>query len=424
MATPAVTRPPPDRLRTTNRLIECTLISPHLELLRSSDFNHYVCRQHSFYPRHTFASSTATSGARSPLYPFHEPSTAKELISTAAALVNPRGKGIYATDETPEGIAARFAAAAGLHPPPKISADEERDRRRKWRECLYESLPSEHISGVILYSETLIDFQLAPLLTARGIIPGVRADTDAHPLPISPIEPATQGLDDLLPRLQASYAAGARFSKWRAPILCNASTFPTTAALEAQAENLARFAAVSQQAGLVPIVEPDVDFGDDASLEKSVEVHQRIIGMIYARCNAYGVLLEGSLIKPSFVQPGLKHRSRETTTTDDIALATATVLARTVPVAVAGVVFLSGKHRRGLSDLDAALYLNAVNDVKNKAQAPSALTRLPPLTFSFGRGLQGDAMEKWVQGDQDGAKQAFAKRAQTLFGAARGELKV
>ena len=103
----------------------------------------------------------------------------------------------------------------------------------------------EYISGVILYHETLSDFQLGPVLSNRGIIPGVRADTDAHPLPISPIEPATQGLDDLLPRLRAAAQAGARFSKWRAPILCNSSTLPTHAALEAQAESLARFAAIS-----------------------------------------------------------------------------------------------------------------------------------------------------------------------------------
>jgi fructose-bisphosphate aldolase class I len=266
-------------------------------------------------PGYTFASNDADASAigASPLYPFHAPETAKELIDIATQLVNPRGRGIYATDETLEGIEARLAAAAP-DASKTFSEEEKRERRRRWRECLYESLPSgachaadkvpgacqahacptaEHISGVIMYTETLINFQLAPLLAARGIIPGVRADTDAHPLPVSPREPATQGLDDLLPRLRAARAAGARFTKWRAPILCDANSLPSTAALEAQAEALARFAAVSQQAGLVPIVEPDVDFGADADLRRSVEVHQRIIAMIYARCLAYGVLLEG-----------------------------------------------------------------------------------------------------------------------------------
>ena len=198
---------------------------------------------------------------------------------------------------------------------------------------------------MILYSETLLDFQLAPLLQQRGIIPGVRADTDSHPHPLSPSEPMTQGHDDLLPRLLAARSAGARFTKWRAPILCDAHALPTAAALAAQAEGLARFAAVSQQAGLVPIVEPDVDFGADADLRRSVEVHARAISLIYARCAAYGVLLEGTLLKPSFAQPGLKHPSRATTSAGEIARATATALARSVPVGVAGVVFLSGMHR-------------------------------------------------------------------------------
>ena len=223
------------------------------------------------------------------------------------------------------------------------------------------SFGSEYISGVILYHETLLDFQLGPVLSNRGIIPGVRADTDAHPLPISPIEPATQGLDHLLPRLRAAAQVGARFSKWRASILCNSSTLPTHTALEVQAESLARFAAISQQAGLVPIVEPDVDFAEDADLQRSVDVHVKIIIMIYARCAAYGVLLEGmcplgvcwprctmhipgSLITPSFPQPGLKHPSRANTPVEAIGLATATVLARSTPVSVAGIVFLSGKH--------------------------------------------------------------------------------
>jgi len=149
-----------------------------------------------------------------------------------------------------------------------------------------------------------------------------------------------------------------------------------------------------------------------------VEVHVKIISMIYARCAAYGVLLEGSLIKPSFPQPGLKHPSRATTTPEEIALATATVLARSVPVAVAGVVFLSG----GLSDSDSILYLSKLNSLVNSSSAPSCLARLPPLSFSFGRGLQGDAMKKWVKGDEAGAKAAFEGRAKSCHDAAKGVL--
>ncbi|PAV17536.1 aldolase [Pyrrhoderma noxium] len=371
----------------------------------------------------TPANATTTSpGQTSFLYPHHSEEAALELIATAQALVNPRGVGIYATDETPEGIESRLAAALGKGGSDKVLSEEEkRERRRRWRECLYETLPTEFISGVILYYETLVDFKLAPILSSRGIIPGVRADTDSHPLPISPLEPATQGLDDLLPRLRIARDHGARFSKWRAPLLCNAATLPTQAALEAQAESLARFAAISQQAGLVPIVEPDVDFSEDASLARSIEVHVKAISMIYARCAAYGVITEGTLIKPSFPQPGIKHSSRANTTAEDIAKATASVLVRALPVGVAGVVFLSG----GLPDDVAATYLHHVNALVSEARekndiVPSPYARLPPLTFSFGRGLQGDAMERWVHGDEEGARQAFFKRAKVCSESVKG----
>ncbi|KAI5123175.1 hypothetical protein M0805_000875 [Coniferiporia weirii] len=367
------------------------------------------------------------------LYPHHPPAVARALIATAQALVNPRGVGIYATDETPEGIEARLEAAADEEGGAVARTEEEkRERRRRWRECLYETLPTEYISGVILHHETLVDFQLAPVLTARGIIPGVRADTDSHPLPCSPAEPATQGLDDLLPRLRTAYTFGARFTKWRAPILCDAHTLPSQAALEAQAESLARFAAVSQQAGLVPIVEPDVDFSGDADLRRSVDVHVRAIALIYARCAAYGVLTEGALIKPSFAQPGLKHPSRSRTTPDEIAAATTAALARALPAGVAGVVFLSG----GLADADAVAYLRSVNARVDSARTRTAaaameqgkgkggqdaVARLPPLTFSFGRGLQGGAMRLWVGGDEEGAREAFRGRAGECSRAVRGE---
>jgi len=162
--------------------------------------------------------------------------------------------------------------------------------------------------------------------------------------------------------MQAARAAGARFSKWRAPIACTSPALglPSQVALEVQAETLAIFASVSQQAGLVPIVEPDVEFTADADLYRSVEIHQKVIRMIYARCLDHGVFLEGksmvhmlminltcdvgTLIKPSFPQPGLKHPSGKTITSEEIALATATVLVNSVPASVPGVVFLSGTY--------------------------------------------------------------------------------
>ncbi|TDL18153.1 aldolase [Rickenella mellea] len=373
------------------------------------------------------------------LYPHHSPEIATQLISTANSLVHPRGRGIYATDETPEAIETRLVAAANGGDDGKdvktFSEEEKRERRKRWRECLYESLTPEHISGVIIFSETLHEFNLAPTLQARGIIPGIRADTDSQPLPCSPLEPATQGLDDLLPRLRHAYAAGARFAKWHAPILCTSTStnsnnttgpLPTQSALETQSESLAHFASIAQQAGLVPIVEPDVDFSGDADLARSVEVHVRVISMIYARCAAYGVLIEGTLIKPSFPQPGLKHPSRSTTSADDIVSATLAVLARSVPVGVAGVVFLSG----GLPDSTALDYLFLINSrvsslaaegSASTALSSSPYTRLPPLSFSFGRGLQGDATKRWVEGDEEGAKRAFAERARACWAAVCGK---
>ena len=336
----------------------------------------------SSFPSNAGLSVQPSDNTNAFLYPYHSIQDSLSLIEIANTLVNPRGKGIYATDEAPEGIDERLAAAEELEGKTgKVwSVDERRDRRKQWRVCLYGDMPTgmfyhtwfyeyshikknlpEYISGVILHSETLLEFNLAPLLLNRNIIAGVRADLSTAPLPSSPIsEPITTGLDDLFERLRAAHHAGARFSKWRAPILCNTQNAPTREALEAQAENLARFAAISQRVGLVPIVEPDVAFDEDASLVKSLEVHVRAISLIFERCVKHGVLIEGilsmnaleyaiqthpysgTLIKPSFPQPGLLHPSRATISADEIAEATATMLTRALPVGVAGVVFLSG----------------------------------------------------------------------------------
>ncbi|KAF8908979.1 fructose-bisphosphate aldolase [Gymnopilus junonius] len=226
-----------------------------------------------------------------------------------------------------------------------LSEEENTERRKKWKESMYKAVSSEYISGVILHEETLLDFKLGPLLSGKGIISGIRANKELAPIPRHEEEFIVQGLDDMLPRLQAARAAGARFSKFRTPIACSSvkTGFPSPLSLEIQAETLAQFAAISQQAGLVPIVEPDVDFSRDADLVRSAEVHESAISAIYERMRAHGVLLEGSLIKPSFPQPGLQHPSRAHVTPEQIAVATAAVISRSVPSAVPGVLFLSGK---------------------------------------------------------------------------------
>ncbi|KAG6844658.1 hypothetical protein H0H87_005026 [Tephrocybe sp. NHM501043] len=338
------------------------------------------------------------------VHPFHSKAVAEELIATARALVYPRGKGIYATDETADAIGAVLHAAAdGTGNPVLGSVEEERDKRRKWREAAYNAISSDYISGVILHSETLLSFQLAPLLSSKGIIPGVRANGELRPLPNYRDEFIVQGLDDLFPTLQAARIAGARFSKWRVPIACTSAErgLPSEAALDAHAETLAQYASVSQQAGLVPIVEPDVEFAEDADLARSVWVHEQAIARIYERTD-----------------PGLKHASREGTTPEDIASATTTTISRSVPTAVPGVLFLSG----GLPPATATSYLNAINKLVNVASAESPVARLQPLTFSFGRALQGDAARCWVRGDEEGMREAFRKWARECWLATQGKL--
>ena len=216
----------------------------------------------------------------------------------------------------------------------------------------------------------MIDFGLAPILLAKSVIPGVRANGELMPVPNSPSEFTVEGLDGLLGRLQAARAAGARFSKWRVPIACTSKErgLPTQSSLELLADTLGQYAVISQEAGLVPIVEPDVEFSEDADLARSVEVHERAIQLIYGRLKTYNVLLEGqrscrearkyldlsstgSIIKPSFPLPGLKCVDRDKYKPEDIALATATVIARAVPTSVPGVAFLSGRFKITFRDV-------------------------------------------------------------------------
>ncbi|KAG7088300.1 hypothetical protein E1B28_012310 [Marasmius oreades] len=357
-----------------------------------------------------------SAGSNTFISPNHSPSVAKELIETAQALLSPRGRGIYATDESPDVIEAAFVAAGHN----SSSGDEMLKRRKDWRETVYSAVPSEYISGVILYPETLLEFKLGPILTNKGVIVGVRANGELAPIPASPFEFLVQGLDDLLTKLQAARAAGARFSKWRVPIACTSPALglPTQTSLDVQAETLAIYASISQQAGVVPIVEPDVEFSADADLARSIEVHQRAIRLIFDRCARHGVLLEGTLIKPSYPQPGLKSPSRAKTTSNDIALATATVISNSVPSAVAGVVFLSG----GLSTPVALDFLSALNKLVNASPRSSPFSRLPPLSFSYGRALQGEAIRHWVKGDREAMKESLLRAAKGCWLAAKGEL--
>lgn len=302
--------------------------------------------------------------------------TFSEMEGTALALVA-RGKGILAADESTSTIEKRFRSH-GIEP--------NEENRRAYRELLF-STPGlgAFISGVILYDETIRQkaadgTPLVEILHAHKIIPGIKVDRGAKPLAGFPGEKITEGLDGLRERLAEYARLGARFTKWRAVIGVGPNV-PSPAALQANAHALARFAALSQEAGLVPIVEPEVLMDGDHSIERHEEATAAALRFVFPELLAQRVRLEAMLLKPNMVVAG-------STCPDDpgvLAAAEATLrcLRRHVPAAVPGLVFLSG----GQSEVRATEHLNAMN-------------RLDPapweLSFSFGRALQAPALKLWV----------------------------
>jgi fructose-bisphosphate aldolase class I len=301
--------------------------------------------------------------------------TTDSLSTTVAALLR-RGKGILAADESFPTIEKRFKAFV-------IPSTEE--TRRSYREMLL-TTPSLNasISGVILFDETLYQtthagLPLPEVLTLRGIVPGIKVDKGTVALARFPGEKITQGLDDLADRLVAYRESGARFTKWRAVIGIGPGT-PTPPAIAANAGALARFAALSQDAGLVPIVEPEVLMDGNHSLARCEEVTGATLRSVFAALSEHRVELESMLLKTSMVLPGKECPEPA----DDAMAAEATLrcLRRTVPAAVPGIVFLSG----GQSDVTATRRLNAIC---RAGDAPWQLS------FSFGRALQDEALKTW-----------------------------
>lgn len=298
------------------------------------------------------------------------------LESTVAALLAP-GKGILAADESLPTIGKRFAALA-------IPSTEE--NRRAYRETLFTTPGlSDFISGVILFDETLRQrtgdgsATLPELLAGQGIIPGIKVDHGTIPLANFPGEKITQGLDGLRERLAEYRKLGARFTKWRA-VIAISDRLPTAACIAANAWPLAQFAALSQEAGLVPIVEPEVLMDGTHTLARCEEVVGLTLQATFAGLLAHRVTLEGLLLKTGMVLSG-KDSSRQAET-DDTAVATLRCLRRAVPAAVPGIVFLSG----GQTDVAATERLNAIcraGDVPWK------------LSFSYGRALQDAALKTW-----------------------------
>ena len=322
------------------------------------------------------------------------------MIHTAHALVAP-GKGILAADESRPTMAKRLAAV-GL-----VSTERV---RRSYREMLFttEGL-SEHVSGVILFDETIrqraSDGRTMPeLLVEAGLIPGIKVDVGTKPLAAFPDELVTEGLDGLRNRFQEYASLGARFAKWRA-VIRTRTVRPSRTCIEANAHALARYAALAQEAGLTPIVEPEVLMEGTHSIARCATVTTEVLDAVYDHLARHRVVLEGTLLKPNMVLPGIDCTDQADDAT--IAAMTVDVMRRTVPAAVPGIVFLSG----GQTAEQATSRLDAIN-----RHAPQPWE----LSFSFGRALQAPVLRAWRsdEGGHDAAQAALLHRA-GLNGAAR-----
>jgi fructose-bisphosphate aldolase class I len=323
-----------------------------------------------------------------------------ELEDTARALVA-EGKGILAADESDGTIKKRFDS---------IGVESTEENRRAYRQLLFATEGAEEfISGVILFDETMRQsgedgMPFPKLLESPGIIPGIKVDKGAKPLAGAEGETVTEGLDGLRDRLNEYRELGARFTKWRA-VISIGEGIPSEYCLWVNAHALARFAALSQEAGLVPIVEPEVLMDGDHTIERSFEVTSRTLHAVFTELRDQRVAPEGMLLKPNMVLAG--YDSGRQASPEEVAEWTVRCLRRHVPAAVPGIVFLSG----GQTDEDATANLNAMNAI-----GPHPWE----LSFSYGRALQAPALKAW-RGDPanvEEAQKAFYRRAK-FNGAAR-----
>ena len=327
-----------------------------------------------------------------------------ELQATIAKMVQP-DKGILAADESLPTIAKRFKA---------INVESTEENRRAYRSLLFTTpRAGEVISGVILFEETLgqaaDDGTLLPEALARqGIVPGGKVDKGKIPLAHAPGDEVTQGLDGLAERLRTYKAQGARFAKWREVYSIGAQN-PMHLGIEANAEMLARYAAVCQEEGFVPIVEPEVLIDGDHTLERCFDVTETVLHAVFNALHRHRVVLEYTVLKPSMVLPGKKHPPKAGP--EQVAAATVKVLRRTVPAAVPSINFLSG----GQGPEEATTNLNAMN-----ALFPNAPWEL---SFSYGRALQEPVLHVWAGKKETvpAAQQAFYRRAKLNGLARRGK---
>jgi fructose-bisphosphate aldolase, class I len=326
----------------------------------------------------------------------------QQLEETARAIVA-EGKGILAADESDSTIKKRFDS---------IGVESTEESRRAYRDLLFTTEGVEdYISGVILFDETIrqsaADGTPFPkLLASRGIIPGIKVDKGAKPLALAEGETVTEGLDGLRERLAEYRELGARFAKWRA-VISIGKNIPSEYCLWTNAHALARYAALSQEAGLVPIVEPEVLMDGDHTIERSFEVTSHTLHAVFTELRDQRIHPEGILLKPNMVLSG--YDSPEQASHEEVSAETIRCFRRHVPAAVPGIVFLSG----GQSDEDATANLNAMNAMGDHPWQ---------LSFSYGRALQSAALKAWLGKEENvaAAQRAYYHRAKMNSAARSG----
>jgi fructose-bisphosphate aldolase class I len=328
----------------------------------------------------------------------------EQLAETAQAMVAP-GKGIIAIDESSATIAKRFAA---------VGIENTEENRRAYRELLLTTPKlNEYVSGAILFDETIRQstkdgVPFAKYMADHGMIPGIKVDKGTHALAGFPGEVVTEGLDGLRGRLEEYYKLGARFAKWRAVINIG-DDIPSGTCIEANAHALARYAALCQEQGLVPMVEPEVLMDGNHDIETCYEVTEVTLRALFDALYNQNVALEGTILKASMVLPGKD--SGDVAPVEEVAEATLMCLKSSVPAILPGIVFLSG----GQSDDDATAHLDAMNRM-----GPNPW----PLSFSYGRAMQQAALKLWsqdLQGNYAAAQQTVYERAKANGLAALGK---
>ena len=331
-----------------------------------------------------------------------------DIIDTAKAMVADN-KGLLAMDESLPTCNKRFA---------KLGIPETAELRRDYREMIVTTAGlNESISGAILFDETVHQqlkdgTSFIKALTDKGIIPGIKVDAGTIDMYGHPGEKMTEGLDNLRNRLKDYAELGLRFAKWRAVITISGKDIPTYECIEANAIALARYAALCQGAGLVPIVEPEVLMDGNHSLLRCFEVTEQVLHIVFEQLYRHGILLEGMILKPNMIVPGLDCTKQESV--NEVADATVKCLLRTVPAAVPGIAFLSGGQTSEL----ASARLNAMN-IRFKNKLPWELS------FSYGRAIQQPALGIWhgKEANVSEAQKALYHRATCNLAARRGEYK-